>query len=104
MRRLVLVAGILACAAAPSAHLAGSPTKAPAEIIELGSATLHLGMSQQAVLDALGEWHKVEKFMGEGSGSNASWLVSSRSAPFVNIGTVAFKDGKLSTVVKNWGP
>jgi hypothetical protein len=84
-------------------------TAAPAvATIELGTTALALGMPQQKVIDALAGWYVVEKQPGS-SEPFSSWMIRTRGAPSAGVpattlANLGFKDGKLFSVFKYWGP
>lgn len=70
--------------------------------IYLGTTRLTLGMPKDAVIAALAGSYEVRNL---GEGQVSSWIVSSKNGPpFKAVGNVVFKDGKLSSVLKYWGP
>jgi hypothetical protein len=69
--------------------------------ITLGSVTLTIGMAHDAVLAKLTENYQVNKT----ANSDSSWMVLSKDGPpYTAVASVGFKDGKLVSVVKYWGP
>jgi hypothetical protein len=62
--------------------------------IELGSTVLHLGMSKASVVAALEKYYTV----------NDDGQVVSKAEPHKSDGSVSFKDGKLTAVLKSWSP
>jgi hypothetical protein len=79
--------------------LAASPACAGPhkESIKLGGVTLSIGMVKDKVL---------EQFIGYSvrqSGGNNSWVISTSTGESAWLGSVFFKHGKLTLVVKSWG-
>jgi hypothetical protein len=71
--------------------------------ITLGTVRLALGMPKDVALSALAKSYELQN-LGEGQASS-SWLVrTGKDSAAEPIGSVAFKDGKLTTVMKYWTP
>lgn len=75
--------------------------------ITLGTVRLILGMAQDAVLTTLGKSYELQKL--NESQQFSSWAVTARTSankltPPKHVGSVAFRQGKLTSVMKNWAP
>lgn len=100
----ILMLNFVAAALTNAEHSRGQTTP---DDISLGTVRLTLGMPQNGVLATLGKSYDVEK-INEGP-QFSSWLVNARTGteeltPPKNIGSVAFRQDKLTTVMKNWAP
>jgi len=104
MRPLIAILMLFVATTATNAEHA--PGQTPDDIT-LGSVRLTLGTPQDAVLYALGKSYDVEKLTE--SPQFSSWLVTARAdtekltAPKI-VANVAFRQGKLTSVLKNWEP
>jgi hypothetical protein len=97
MRNVAVVCGLVAL----SFGYLRAQSQSPKDSIYLGSERLALGMPKDPVITNLSAIYDVRP-VGEGK---ASWLVSTKSGPpFTYLGDVVFKDGKLNSVLKAWGP
>jgi hypothetical protein len=98
MRTVPLVCGLVAL----SLGYLRAQSQIPKDSIYLGSERLALGMPKDPVITNLSAIYDVRPV---GEEKVSSWLVSTRSGPpFTYLGNVVFKDGKLNTVLKDWGP
>jgi hypothetical protein len=98
MRTIVVICGLVAL----SFGYFRAQSQSPQDSIYLGSTRLALGMPKDPVITNLSAIYDV-RLVGEAKVS--SWLVSTKSGPpFTYLGNVVFKDGKLNTVLKDWGP
>jgi hypothetical protein len=84
-----------------------NPGQTTQDDISFGTVRLTLGMPQDVVLTTLGKSYDLEK-VNEGP-QFSSWFVHARAgteklAPPKYVGNVAFKQGKLTSAMKNWGP
>jgi hypothetical protein len=100
----ILMLNFVAAAMTNAEHTRGQTTP---DDISLGTVRLTLGMAQDAVLATLGKSYDLEK-LTEGQ-QFSSWLVNARTgteklAPPKYVGNVTFRQGKLTTVMKNWAP
>lgn len=71
------------------------------ESVMLGSIELKLGTAEHIVLERLGEKYDVSEY---GRGSYSVWWVKEKVKPSRLVGSLAFKEGKLKTVMKYWTP
>lgn len=105
MRCLLGILMLFIAAAATNAdHSSGQATQ---DDIRLGTVRLTLGMPQDLVLTTLSKSYDVEK-LNDGP-QFSSWLVNARAgteklAPPKYVASVAFRQGKLTVVMKNWAP
>ncbi len=98
MRNMVAVFGLLAL----SFGYFRAQGQGTQDSIYLGGTRLTLGMPKDAVVTALAGSYEVRSL---GEGQFSSWTVSSKNGPpFKSVGNVVFRDGKLSSVLKYWGP
>lgn len=98
MRNVAVVCGLVVL----SFGYVRAQSQSPQDSIYLGNTRLALGMPKDAVITNLSASYDV-RLLGEEKFS--SWLVNSKSGPpFTYIGNVVFKDGKLNSVLKDWGP
>jgi len=77
-------------------------TQSPATI-EIGTASLHLGMTEQQVEAAVGPPFKIQK---QASDSLASWFITmpTTDAAFTAVASMSFRYGRLYLVRRYWGP
>jgi hypothetical protein len=104
MRLLLAILMLFVSAAVTNAEHGPGQTQ---DDITLGSVRLTLGMPQDAVLAMLGKSFNLQK-LGESPGFS-SWIVdegvsTDRLHPPKYIGNVAFRQEKLTSVMKNWAP
>jgi hypothetical protein len=69
------------------------------ETIWLGDVELGLGMPRDVVVAKLAESYQLNK-----TEADSFWVVSKDGPPHTVVGNVGFKNGKLSAVLKYWGP
>lgn len=71
--------------------------------IEFGGASLHLGVSEQQVEAAIGSSFRIQR---QDSPNFASWSVMAPTGDggFYSVGSLAFRDGRLTSVRRSWGP
>ncbi|MFI4986441.1 MAG: hypothetical protein ACHQF3_03280 [Alphaproteobacteria bacterium] len=73
--------------------------QSPQDSLSLGTAVLTLGMSKAAVTAALKDAYTLRDL-----GIGGSFVVTRSAAPHDAVGTIAFANGKVAGVARNWGP
>jgi hypothetical protein len=69
------------------------------ESILLGQIQLRLGMAEGNVLEKLGEKYDVSEY---GRSLYSAWWVTEKTKPSRLVGSLSFKDGILTSVLKYW--
>ncbi len=69
--------------------------------IEMCNLTLRLGMPQERVLQQLGQECDIQEMEG-GTARNSTWLASEKGKPKNALGSVSFKQARLSIIDKYW--
>ena len=105
MRCLLGILMLFVAAVATNAE--HSPGQMTRDDINLGSVRLTLGMPQDLVLTALSKSYDVEK-LDDGQ-QFSSWIVNARAgseklATPKYVANIAFRQAKLTIVMKNWAP
>jgi hypothetical protein len=93
----LLVVGVLAISSLGWKAF-GRPTE---DTVMLGSIDLRLGMAESIALERLGEKYDVSEF---GRGTYSVWWVKEKVKPSRIVGSLSFKQGKLTTAMKYWTP
>jgi hypothetical protein len=83
--------------------LCGAASAQSPATIQIGTASLHLGMSEQQVDAVLTPPFRVNK---DPQGTFASWIVQvpDGNGQYSYVGSLAFRKGRLYNVRRNWGP
>lgn len=72
------------------------------DAIYIGTTRLAIGLARDPIITSLSRYYSVQN-MAEGQYS--TWMVTSKDGPpFRSVASLGFRDGKLSSVFKYWGP